>query len=164
MYSAIAVEPTKLTAAIPGCCRIASTASLSPLTTLKTPGGNPASASSSAIRSPADGSRSDGFRMKVLPVAIAIGGARESNAPDLLAGRRVEHVAAAPARRLRPACDALAVDEMRDVAHALLPAGWNGSSHHHKTARSPRSGDFLEHRSRAWDKPGQRRSRTRVRS
>ena len=43
MYSAIAVEPTKLTAAIPRCCRIASTASLSPLTTLNTPGGSPAS-------------------------------------------------------------------------------------------------------------------------
>src|SRR5207248_2982138 len=37
------------------------------------PGGSPASVSSSAMRSPADGSRSDGFKMKVLPVAIAIG-------------------------------------------------------------------------------------------
>src|SRR6202162_5697977 len=73
MYSAIAVEPTKLTAAIPGCCRIASTASLSPLMTLKTPGGRAALVKRSAMRMPADGLRSDGFRMKVLPVAIAIG-------------------------------------------------------------------------------------------
>src|ERR1051325_1033310 len=73
MYSAIAVDPTKLTAAIPGCCKIASTASLSPLTTLNTPGGSPASVSNSAMRMPADGSRSDGFRMNVLPVASAIG-------------------------------------------------------------------------------------------
>src|SRR5437762_13433637 len=73
MYSAIAVEPTKLTAAIPGCCRIASTAALSPLTTLNTPGGSPASVSNSAMRKPADGPRSDGFTVKLLPVASAIG-------------------------------------------------------------------------------------------
>src|SRR3954466_13977447 len=73
MYSAIAGEPTKLTAAIPGCCKIASTASLSPLTTLNTPGGSPASVNSSAMRTHGDGSRSDGFRIKVLPVASAIG-------------------------------------------------------------------------------------------
>src|SRR5215467_13280348 len=73
MYSAIAVEPTKLTAAMPGWWRIASTASLSPLTTLKTPGGRPASVNNSAIRMPADGSRSDGFSTNVLPQASAIG-------------------------------------------------------------------------------------------
>src|SRR5215472_4189879 len=73
MYSAIAVEPTKLTAAIPGWLRIASTASLSPLTTLNTPGGRPASVSNPAMRRPADGSRSDGFSMNVLPQASAIG-------------------------------------------------------------------------------------------
>ena len=73
MCSAIAVEPTKLTAAIPGCSRIASTACLSPLTTLKTPGGSPASVKSSAMRRPAEGSRSDGFNTKVLPDASAIG-------------------------------------------------------------------------------------------
>src|ERR1700740_173538 len=73
MYWAIAVDPTKLTAAMPEWLRIASTASLSPLTTLKTPGGNPASVSNSAMRMPADGSRSDGFSTKVLPQASAIG-------------------------------------------------------------------------------------------
>ena len=58
---------------MPGCARIASTATLSPWTTLKTPAGSPASASSCAQKFAADGSFSDGFRMKALPQAIAIG-------------------------------------------------------------------------------------------
>ena len=41
MYSAIGVEPTKLTAAMSGCASSASTASLSPCTTLNTPSGRP---------------------------------------------------------------------------------------------------------------------------
>src|SRR4029077_4773699 len=73
MYSAIAVEPTKLIASTSGCASSASTACLSPLTTLNTPGGNPASSSNSAMRYPADGSRSDGFSTKVLPQASATG-------------------------------------------------------------------------------------------
>ncbi len=73
MYFAIGVEPTKLTAAIPGWLRIASTATLSPWTTLKTPAGRPASASSCAEKLAADGSFSEGLRMKVFPQAIAIG-------------------------------------------------------------------------------------------
>ncbi|CAM5373410.1 hypothetical protein SGRIM119S_00408 [Streptomyces griseorubiginosus] len=56
-----------------GCSRRRSTATLSPCTTLKTPSGRPASASSSAILTEADGSFSDGFSTKVLPVAMAIG-------------------------------------------------------------------------------------------
>ena len=55
-----------------GCARIASTATLSPWTTLKTPSGTPASASSSARKIDADGSFSDGLRMNVLPQAIAV--------------------------------------------------------------------------------------------
>src|SRR2546430_15787924 len=73
MYCATGVEPTELTAATSGCCNNASTASLSPLTTLKTPGGRPASVKSSAILKPGEGSRSDGFRTKVLPQASATG-------------------------------------------------------------------------------------------
>src|SRR5512147_2651374 len=73
MYFAIGVEPTKLTAAMPGWFKIASTATLSPWTTLKTPSGKPASASSCAEKLAAEGSFSDGFRMKVFPHAIAIG-------------------------------------------------------------------------------------------
>ena len=41
------------------------------MTTLKTPSGRPASCSSSAIQSEADGSFSDGFSTKQLPHAIA---------------------------------------------------------------------------------------------
>src|SRR5688572_3841535 len=73
MYLAIGVEPTKDTAWMPGWLRIASTATLSPCTTLNTPSGRPASFSSSAMRIDADGTFSDGLRMKVLPQAIAIG-------------------------------------------------------------------------------------------
>src|SRR2546423_7163370 len=51
----------------------ASTASLSPLTTLNTPSGRPASAQSSATSWDADGSRSLGLRTKVFPHAIATG-------------------------------------------------------------------------------------------
>ena len=71
MYSAIAVEPTKPTAMMSGSSRIASTASLSPLTTLRMPGGPPASMKSSARRSGTPGQRSLGLRMKALPQAIA---------------------------------------------------------------------------------------------
>ena len=73
MYFAIGVEPTKLTACTPGCASSASTASLSPLTTLNTPSGRPASLSSVARISDADGSRSEGLRTKVFPQTIAIG-------------------------------------------------------------------------------------------
>ncbi len=55
-----------------GCSRIASTATLSPCTTLNTPSGTPASWSSSARKFAADGSFSDGLRMNVLPVAMAV--------------------------------------------------------------------------------------------
>ena len=65
-------EPTKLTAAMSGWSRIASTISLSPWTTLRTPSGRPASFISSARRTGTLGSRSDGFRMKALPQAIAM--------------------------------------------------------------------------------------------
>src|SRR5262249_60617282 len=73
MYSAIGVEPTKLTAAISGWVRMASTDSLSPLTTLSTPSGRPACFIRSAIIREVEGSFSDGFRMKVLPQASATG-------------------------------------------------------------------------------------------
>ena len=50
---------------------MASTASLSPLTTLRMPGGSPASSINSASLIGTPGSRSDGFRMNALPQAIA---------------------------------------------------------------------------------------------
>src|SRR3954452_22328858 len=73
MYRALGVEPTNDTAATPGWSSSASTAALSPLTTVKTPAGSPASAHSSAIRSDADGARSLGLSTKVLPQAMATG-------------------------------------------------------------------------------------------
>jgi len=72
MWRAIGVLPTKLTAAMSGCSRIRSTATLSPWTTLKMPAGTPASASSSARNSDADGSFSEGLRTNALPHAIAV--------------------------------------------------------------------------------------------
>src|ERR1700730_10918015 len=56
---------------IRGSVRRISTASLSPLTTLKMPSGSPASRNSSARRSGTEGSRSDGFRTNALPQAMA---------------------------------------------------------------------------------------------
>src|SRR5258706_155967 len=73
MYLAIGVDPTKETALIPGWPRIASTAALSPCTTLNTPSGRPASLNSWAMRIEAEGTFSEGLRMNVLPQAIAIG-------------------------------------------------------------------------------------------
>src|SRR4029453_8766056 len=70
-YRAIGVEPTNETAAISGCSSTASTATLSPWTTLKTPSGSPASFSSSAVYIDAEGSFSDGFSTKQFPHAIA---------------------------------------------------------------------------------------------
>src|SRR5437867_984672 len=73
MYFAIGVEPTKDTAAIPGCWSMASTASLSPWTTFITPSGSPACLSNSAILTDAEGSFSEGFRTKLFPHAIDTG-------------------------------------------------------------------------------------------
>ena len=56
-----------------GWSRMASTTSLSPCTTLKTPSGSPASAHSSATRRDTDGSRSLGLSRNVLPQAMATG-------------------------------------------------------------------------------------------
>ena len=67
------VEPTKLTALMSGWPRMASTATLSPCTTLNTPSGSPASAHSEASSSDADGSFSDGLSTNVLPQAMASG-------------------------------------------------------------------------------------------
>src|SRR5919108_3533361 len=71
MYFAIGVEPTNEIAATSGCFSSASTAVLSPWTTLKTPSGTPASFRSSAVKTDADGSFSDGLSTNVLPQASA---------------------------------------------------------------------------------------------
>src|SRR6266487_1445758 len=67
------VDPTNETAATPGESSSASTATLSPCTTLNTPSGRPASCHSCATRIDADGSRSLGLSTNVLPQAIATG-------------------------------------------------------------------------------------------
>ena len=72
MYFAIGVEPTKLTAAMSSWSSRASTASLSPCSTVKTPSGRPASFHSSARKSDADGSFSLGLSTKALPQAMAL--------------------------------------------------------------------------------------------
>src|SRR5258706_1457724 len=73
MYLAIGVDPTKEIAFTEGCASNASTASLSPCTTLNTPSGSPASFRSSAMRIDADGTFSEGFSTNVLPHASATG-------------------------------------------------------------------------------------------
>src|SRR5919205_2733928 len=71
MYFATGVEPTNEIAPTSGCSSSASTATLSPCTTLKTPSGTPASCNSPATYNDADGSFSDGFSTNVLPHASA---------------------------------------------------------------------------------------------
>src|SRR6478736_1077098 len=71
MYFAIGVEPTNEIAATSGCSSSASTATLSPCTTLNTPSGMPASWSNCARYTDADGSFSDGLSTNVFPHAIA---------------------------------------------------------------------------------------------
>ena len=73
MYCAIGVEPTNEMLLTVGFSSRASTASLSPWTTLKTPSGSPASLSNPAMKFAADGSFSLGFKITVLPAASAIG-------------------------------------------------------------------------------------------
>ena len=72
-YRAIGVEPTKLIEATSGWVSNASTASLSPCTTLNTPSGNPAWVHNFAISMDALGSFSLGLSTTVLPAAIAMG-------------------------------------------------------------------------------------------
>ena len=67
------VDPTKEMLAISGCSSRASTASLSPFTTLRTPSGRPLSFMTWAIHRDADGSFSEGLSTTVLPAAIARG-------------------------------------------------------------------------------------------
>src|SRR3954463_8230826 len=73
MYCAIGGEPTNEIAATLGGSSRRATLTLSPWTTLNTPGGRPASANSCAQNIAADGSRSLGLSTNVFPHAIAIG-------------------------------------------------------------------------------------------
>src|SRR5258708_39755233 len=73
MERGTAVEPTNDTARPSPCVSSASTAALSPWTMLKTPGGNPASVSSSPSLIADSGTFSDGFSTNALPQVIATG-------------------------------------------------------------------------------------------
>ena len=84
-WRATGVDPTNDTALTPGCASSASTATLSPCTTLNTPAGSPASAQSSAIQFAADGSFSLGLTITVLP-----GGDRDRKEPARNHRRKVE--------------------------------------------------------------------------
>ena len=72
-YCAIGVEPTNEMPSTSGWVSSPSTASLPPCSTWNTPSGSPARCHSSAISRAGEGSRSEGLRMKALPVAIATG-------------------------------------------------------------------------------------------
>src|SRR3546814_5408841 len=90
MYWAMGVEPTKLSAATSGCSSKPSTTTLSPCTTLNTPSGRPACLNRSAISSETLGSRSLGFRIKVLPAAMATGNIQQGTMQGKL-NRSEEH-------------------------------------------------------------------------
>ena len=69
-----------------GLCNKASTATLSPCTTLKTPSGRPASVSHFAIIREGDGSLSEGFKIKQFPQTRATGNIHIGTIPGKLKG------------------------------------------------------------------------------
>src|ERR687889_10160 len=73
MFRAASEPPTEEMASTCGWSIRASTVSLAPCTTLKTPSGKPASEKRSARRMAESGVRWEGLRIKALPVAIARG-------------------------------------------------------------------------------------------
>src|SRR5579859_338636 len=73
MYLATALDPTNDTARTRGSVRSWSTVLLAPCTRFSTPGGIPACCVSSTMRAAVRGTLSEGFRIKVLPQAMASG-------------------------------------------------------------------------------------------
>src|SRR6476469_4524520 len=73
MYLATALEPTNDTARTRGSVSNWSTVLFAPCTRFNTPGGIPASCASSTMRAAVRGTLSEGFRINVLPQAIANG-------------------------------------------------------------------------------------------
>jgi len=72
MTPAVGTEPVKASRSMPGCAVRAAPASRpEPCTTLKTPGGTPASAMMSASRLAVSGAHSGGLSTTVLPAASA---------------------------------------------------------------------------------------------
>ena len=64
-------EPVKLTMSTPGCVVRCSLAATSPVTTLSTPGGRPASSAISPSTNASSGVNGDGFSTTALPIASA---------------------------------------------------------------------------------------------
>src|SRR5262249_4851115 len=88
MYSPARLLPTKLIALIAGSSMIKSTVFAAPWTMLRTPSGRPAFWASSANIIAAPGSRSEGFRIRQLPVAVAIG----IDQRGIMAGKSAIHI------------------------------------------------------------------------
>src|SRR5947208_17181397 len=91
MYRATLLEPTKDTAYTRGSVSSRSTVSLAPCTRFRTPGGSPALVANSTSRTPVRGTLSEGFRMKVLPQAIAMGNIDRGTMKGKLNGVRPAH-------------------------------------------------------------------------
>src|SRR5882724_10444968 len=93
MYFATALEPTNETALTRGSVSSWSTVSLAPCTRFNTPGGMPASCANSTMRTAVRGTLSEGFRMNVLPQAIAMGnihnGTMKGKLNGVISGGRV---------------------------------------------------------------------------
>src|SRR5450432_877522 len=88
MYSPARLLPTKLMALIEGSSMMKSTVLAPPCMTLSTPGGIPAFSASSARIIAAPGSRSDGFRIRQLPVTVAIG----IDHSGIIAGKSIHNI------------------------------------------------------------------------
>src|SRR5205085_4452346 len=128
---ATGVEPTNETALTSGCASRASTATLSPCTTLKTPSGSPASLHNSASQFDADGSFSLGFKITLLPAAIAIG----KNQHGTIAGKLNGLMTATTPSGWRS--DATSTPD--DTPSEKLPFKRCGIPHANSTTSSPRA-------------------------
>ena len=126
MYLAIGVEPTNETARTSGCASSASTASLSPWTTLNTPSGSPASCSSSA-----EAQRQRRIALRRLQHERVAAGDRDRKHPHRHHRRKIERRDArahADGRAHRPAVDVgadavavLALQQMRNARSRTRP-------------------------------------------
>ena len=113
-----------------GCSSSASTASLSPCTTLKTPSGSPASAHSSASSSEADGSFSLGLSTTALPQAIATG----TNHSGTMAGKLNGEITATTPSGWRSECTSTPVE----TPSLKPPLSRCGAPQANSTTSSPR--------------------------
>ena len=124
MYSAIGVEPTKLTAAMPGWSRMRVDRLLAALHDVEHAVGQPGLRQQLGQRSEAEGSRSDGLRMKQLPQASATGNIHSGTITGKLNG--VMPATTPSGWRIDEAVDAgadllgeVALQQMRDAAGEL---------------------------------------------